>query len=45
MRNDDVDGLASDVEALLCVDLEEVGAHEGEDGDAVVQNVFRIGGR
>ena len=45
VRNDDVDGLTGDVEAVLGVDLEEVRAHEGEDGDAVVQDVLRIGGR
>ena len=43
--NYDVYGLASDIEAVFGVDLEEVGAHEGEDGDAVMQNVLGVGGR
>ncbi len=43
--NDDVNGLASDVETVFGVDLEEVGAHEGEDGDAVMQNILGIGCR
>ena len=45
MWNDDIDGLASHVEAMLSINLEKVGAHEGEDGDAVVENVLRIGSR
>ena len=45
MRNDNVNGLTSDIETLLGVDLEEVSAHKSEDGDAVVKNVFRIGSR
>lgn len=43
--DDNVNGLASDVETVLGVDLEEVSAHEGEDRDAVVQNVLGVCGR
>jgi hypothetical protein len=41
--NDNVDGLTGDVETMLGVDFEEVRAHEGENGDAVVQDVLGIG--
>jgi len=43
--DDNVNGLASDVETVLGVDLEKVSAHEGEDRDAVVQNVLGVCGR
>ena len=45
VRNDDVNGLAGDIEAMLGIDLEEVGAHESEDGDAVVEGVLGVGSR
>ena len=44
MWNDDVNGLACDVEAVLGINLEEVSAHEREDGDAVVEDILWIGG-
>ena len=44
MWNDDVNGLACDVEAVLRINLQEVSAHEREDGDAVVEDVLGIGG-
>jgi hypothetical protein len=39
---DDIDGLTCDVETLFGLDLEEMGTHEGKDGNAVVKNVFGI---
>ena len=36
--HEDIQGLTRHLEGVAAVDLEEVGAHEGEDGDAVLED-------